>query len=200
MTSSTALQEDRGDRRLQILGLPGSLRPNSLNRRVLEIAQKLVPEGVGLAIWDGLKDLAPFDEDDEASPSAGVVALREAIASADGVLIATPEYNSSLPGQLKNAFDWASRPYPGGVLAAKPIAVVSASPLPTGAASAQADARRILTRVGAVLVDAELSIPRAHEVIGNADVEADPILRQNLSEILQALCEQARTNSAPTAA
>ena len=96
---------------MRVLGVSGSLRRDSLNRRLLRAAGDLLPPGVELVEWDGLKAVAPFDEDDEDGPAPpGVAELREAIASADAVLFVTPEYNGSIPGQLKNAVDWASRP------------------------------------------------------------------------------------------
>jgi chromate reductase, NAD(P)H dehydrogenase (quinone) len=97
---------------IRLLGICGSLRAGSYNSRLLLAAQELVPAQAELIILGTLKSVEPFDEDDEADPPRGAATLREAIASADSLLIATPEYNSSLPGRLKNALDWASRPTP----------------------------------------------------------------------------------------
>ena len=93
---------------MRVLGIAGSLRKDSWNRKLLLAAAELLPEDVELEIWDGLKAVPPYDEDDDGLPAPPpVAALREAIAGADAVLVATPEYNSSVPGQLKNALDWA---------------------------------------------------------------------------------------------
>ncbi len=97
---------------MRILGISGSLRRDSYNTRLLAAAADALPDGVELVRWDGLAAVPPFDEDAEAGPAPAAVAdLRAAIAAADAVLFATPEYNGSVPGQLKNALDWVSRPY-----------------------------------------------------------------------------------------
>ena len=103
---------------MKILAISGSLRSDSLNSRVLRGAAEMLPAGVELELWDGLKEVPPYDEDDDVTPAPAAVArLRAAIAGADALLIATPEYNSSIPGQLKNALDWASRPFATNVAA-----------------------------------------------------------------------------------
>src|SRR2546421_11532465 len=98
---------------MRVLGISGSLRRDSHNRRLLRAAAELLPPGAELVEFTGLKSVPPYDEDDEANPPIGARRLRDAIADADAILIATPEYNSSIPGQLKNAVDWASRPRDG---------------------------------------------------------------------------------------
>jgi chromate reductase len=142
-----AVADNRTARRsMRVLCISGSLRRDSYNRKLLRAAGELAPPAAELVHWHGLKALPPFDEDDEHAPGAAVVALREAIARADALLIATPQYNASLPGQLKNALDWASRPYESNVLRGKPVAVIGASPSPSGAARSQAEARTVLAR------------------------------------------------------
>src|SRR5689334_22960650 len=94
----------------RIIGISGSLRSDSHNSRLLQVAAALAPAGVQVEQWLDLRDVPPFDEDDELMPAAAVTALRETIAGADALLFSTPEYNSSVPGQLKNALDWVSRP------------------------------------------------------------------------------------------
>ena len=134
----------------KITGIVGSLRRESLNRMLLQAAAGLMPPDAELVTWDELDRVPPFNEDWEADPAPLTIAtLRQAIADADGLLIATPEYNGSIPGQLKNAVDWASRPYGRAVLQGKPAAVISASPLPSGAAGAAAELRKVLTRARA---------------------------------------------------
>src|SRR5438874_8382242 len=138
---------------MRILGISGSLRRDSHNRRLLLEAAQHLPPGVELELFDGLKALPPYDEDDDLLPAhPAVKALRDAIAGADAVLFATPEFNGSVPGQLKNAIDWASRPRGEAALAGKPVAVVGASPGMFGAVWAQGDLRRILGIAGARVV------------------------------------------------
>ena len=108
---------------MRILGISGSLRRGSHNRRLLRAAGDALPPGAVLVEWEGLAGLPAFDEDLEASPPEPVQELFDAIEDADALLIATPEYNASLPGALKNALDWASRPFPDNVLKDKPAAV-----------------------------------------------------------------------------
>jgi chromate reductase len=149
---------------VRLLGISGSLRRESHNRRLLLEAAQHLPPGVELELFDGLKALPPYDEDDDLAPAdPAVEALRDAIAGADAVLFATPEYNGSVPGQLKNAVDWASRPRGSAALQNKPVAVVSASIGSFGGVWAQADLKRILGAAGARVVGEELAVPRAHE-------------------------------------
>ena len=126
---------------MKVLGISGSLRRDSHNSTLLRAAAELMPPSVELEIFDGLKAVEPYDEDDDrgAGPE-GARRLRDAIAQADAVLIVTPEYNSSIPGQLKNAIDWASRPLRENALWGKPVAVVGASTGMFGAVWAQAEA------------------------------------------------------------
>jgi chromate reductase len=148
---------------MQILGMAGSLRQGSLNRMLLDQVAQRLPAGTELVTWDGLAAIPPFSEDDEDRPAPAVPAFRAAIGAADAVLLVTPEYNGSIPGHLKNALDWASRPFPNNVLRGKPVAVVGASPSPGGAARAQADARKVLAAIGASVIDAQVRVARAHE-------------------------------------
>ena len=149
---------------MRILGISGSLRRDSHNRRLLLEAAELLPAGVELELFDGLKVVPPYDEDDDVEPAPeAVVALREAILGADALLIATPEYNGSVPGQLKNAIDWASRPRGAASLLGKPVAVIGASTGSFGGVWAQAEVRRILGTAGARVVQNEHAVPRAHE-------------------------------------
>jgi chromate reductase len=170
-----------------ILGIAGSLRQGSYNRRLLNAAAELAPNA-RLVVWEGLKSVPPFDEDDEHAPPRAVLELREAITGADAVLFATPEYNRSIPGQLKNAIDWASRPRQNAVLAGKPVAVIGASPSPLGPRAAQADTRKALAAAGARVLDRELAVARAHERIDGhgrlIDEEIAGRLAAHLAELL----------------
>src|SRR5215213_10018474 len=127
---------------MRILGISGSLRRGSHNRKLLRAAAAALPPGVDLMEWDGLAGLPAFDEDQEETPAEPVRAFLDLIASADALLIATPEYNASLPGALKNALDWASRPFPSSVLRGKPSAVIGASTGPFSAVWTQAELRK----------------------------------------------------------
>lgn len=174
-----------------IAGIAGSLRRSSFNRRLLQAAAQLLPPDAELEAFDLLDRVPPFNEDWEADPAPLAVArLRDLIAGADGLLIATPEYNGSIPGQLKNALDWASRPYGGGALQGKPAAVISASPSPRGAAGAAADLRRILTSTGASVVGSGLAVPGVFTRFRQDGRLADPDLEYQLrtvtSDLLQA--------------
>jgi chromate reductase len=147
---------------LRILGISGSLRRGSHNSNLLRAAADLLPPGVELDIYDGLRELPPYDPDLDVEPSHPAVArLRDEIAAADGVLIATPEYNGSIPGLLKNALDWASRPFPDNALRGKPVAVIGASTGLFGAAWAQAELRKVLGVIGADVIDLELPVGQA---------------------------------------
>ena len=147
---------------LRILGISGSLRRGSHNTNLLRAAAELLPPGVELEVYDGLRELPPYDPDLDVDPAHPAVArLRDDIAAADGVLIATPEYNGSIPGLLKNALDWASRPFPDNALRGKPVAVIGASTGLFGAAWAQAEMRKVLEIIGADVIDLELPVGQA---------------------------------------
>jgi chromate reductase, NAD(P)H dehydrogenase (quinone) len=147
---------------MRILGISGSLRRGSHNTALLRAAAELLPPGVELELYDGLRDLPPYDADLDSVPGeAAVERLRDAIAGADGVLIATPEYNGSIPGVLKNALDWASRPFPDNALRGKPVAVIGASTGLFGAVWAQAELRKVLGIIGADVIDLELPVGQA---------------------------------------
>src|SRR3954471_22865338 len=147
---------------MKILAVSGSLRSGSYNTRLLEAARELLPAGVQLELYDGLKAVPPYDEEDDVQPAPPAVArFRDAIAGADALLFATPEYNSSVPGQLKNALDWASRPLATNVLRNKPVAVVGASTGMFGAVWAQAELRKVLAASGARVSPGELPVPQA---------------------------------------
>src|SRR5919197_4188351 len=143
---------------MRILAISGSLRRDSYNTALLRAARELAPAGVTVESYDGLAAIPAFNEDLEADPPAEVLDIRERIAEADALLVATPEYNGSAPGALKNALDWASRPRGSAVLVAKPAAVIGASPGSFGAKWAQEQIRRALMLSGAMVVDAELAV------------------------------------------
>lgn len=173
-----------------VLGLCGSLRRGSYNRRLLAAAAAELPPGVALEVFEGLAEVTPYNEDD-AAPGA-VRALRDAITAADAVLVATPEYNASVPGQLKNALDWASRPFPDNALHNKPVAVVGASTGLFGAVWAQAELRKVLRTIGADVVDQELPVGQAHDAFTGDGSLVDPDLRSALAGLVDQLLSMAR--------
>jgi chromate reductase len=137
----------------RVLAISGSLRQASHNTQLLRIAQEQAPDGVEIVIWDGLADVPAYNEDLEVDPGDAVEELRAAIAGADALLIATPEYNFGVPGALKNALDWASRPYGASALTGVPAFVIGASPSTFMAVQARGDLRRALALSGAVVDD-----------------------------------------------
>jgi len=173
---------------MRILGLSGSLRRDSHNTSLLRAAAMALPPGVELELFDGLADLPHYDADLDVDPApVSVEGLREAIADADGVLIATPEYNGSIPSALKNALDWASRPFPDNALRGKPVAVVGASTGMFGAVWAQAEVRKVLKTIGADVLDGELPVPHAHVAFGDDGTLADGGMHGALEELVMLL-------------
>ena len=153
---------------MRILAVSGSLREGSFNTSLLRAAIEAAPEGIELELWEGLGDLPLYDEDLETDVPESVHRLREDWDAADAILFATPEYNGSVPGGLKNAIDWASRPRLEAVLRNKPVAVVGASTGQFGALWAQQDLKRILGMAGARVVGTEIPVARAHERVDSA--------------------------------
>ena len=173
---------------MRLLAISGSLRRDSYNTQLLRVAEELAPAGVYVELYDGLRDVPPYDADDDGvTPAPGVHELRAAIAAADAVLFATPEYNSSIPGQLKNALDWASRPIKTNVLRNKPVAVVGATTGAYGALWAQAELRKVLGAIGARVVPAEVAVAHAHERFDEAGELLDQEIRAGLAEVLREL-------------
>ncbi|MCW2990957.1 MAG: NAD(P)H-dependent oxidoreductase [Solirubrobacterales bacterium] len=177
---------------MRVLGISGSLRRDSHNRRLLRAAADLLPSGVELVEFDGLKAIPAFDEDEEHTPGEAVAAWREALEQADVVLFATPEYNSSIPGVLKNAVDWASRPVKTAALRNKPVAVVGASTGMFGAVWAQAELRKVLAAAGARVIDRELPVPAAHEAFDDAGRLVEAEHHDELASIVEQLLSEAQ--------
>ena len=173
---------------LVILGIAGSLRAASFNRAALRAAQALVPEGATLETFD-IKGLPGFSQDDEANPPAQVVELKQRIRAADAILFVTPEYNYSIPGVLKNAIDWASRPYGDSAWTKKPVAVMGASIGALGTARAQYHLRQTFVFLDMRAVNQpEVMISQAHKHFdeqGNlTDEAAKKLIRQLLEELI----------------
>jgi chromate reductase len=175
----------------RVLAINGSLRRGSHNAGLLRAAERLLPCGIELTHWAGLARLPHYSEDDDAHPAPPCVgALREVLSEADAVLFATPEYNASIPGALKNALDWASRPFPANALRGKPVAVIGASTGMFGAVWAQAELRKVLQTIGARVLDAEVIVPHAYERVGSSGELYDDEVREQLSALLVALVDE----------
>jgi chromate reductase len=177
---------------MEVLGVTGSLRRDSHNRKLLQAAAAQLPPGVQFTEYDRLKLIPPFDEDDEPAPPLAVTHWREAIDGADAILFATPEYNSSVPGQLKNAIDWASRPVNDAVLRNKPVAVIGASTGSFGALWSQAELRKTLGAAGARVTDRELPLAAADEAFNDDGTLKDHDLALELDAILAELLDATR--------
>jgi chromate reductase, NAD(P)H dehydrogenase (quinone) len=181
---------------MRVLGIAGSLRRDSHNRRLLRAAAGLLPPEAELVLFDGLKAIPPFDEDEEDAPALAVRAWRAAISDADALLFATPEYNHSIPGQLKNAVDWASRPIATAALRNKPSAVIGASTGMFGAVWAQAELRKALSAAGARVIDRELPVGSAEEAFNAEGTLVEHDLRIELGGILVDLLAEATPHAA----
>jgi chromate reductase len=176
---------------MRILGISGSLRRGSHNRKLLRAAAYALPSGAELVEWDGLADLPAFDEDLEGgSVPASVQELRDAIDAADAVLIATPEYNASVPGALKNALDWASRPFETNVFRGKPVLVVGASTGLFGAVWAQAEVRKALKFMKAHVLEEEMPVGLADGAFAIDGALLDPAAGERLGELVAALVRE----------
>ena len=186
---------------MKVLAVSGSLRAGSHNTSLLRSAADAAPEGVEVELWEGVGDLPVYDQDLEGSdlPDA-VLRLREDWGSADAILFATPEYNGSVPGGLKNAVDWASRPVRESALTNRNVAVIGASTGQFGAMWAQADLRKILGVTGARVVGDELPVTRAHEKIDAEGRLLDGELFERLRLLLETLAHEAAPAAAAAAA
>ena len=176
---------------MRILAISGSLRDASNNTRLLRIAAEEAPEGVELVLWDGLKAVPPYDQDDDVVPGPEAVeAFRDLVREADAVLFATPEYNSSVPGALKNALDWVSRPLLQSPLRNTPVAVISSSTGMFGGVWAQAELRKVLGATGARVAEAELAVGHAHEQLDPFGHPVDPAQREALRDSVEVLLSE----------
>jgi chromate reductase, NAD(P)H dehydrogenase (quinone) len=176
---------------MKVLAVSGSLRRDSHNTQLLRVAAEAAPEGIEVELWDGVRDLPLYDQDlENGQLPESVRRLRDDWAAADAILFATPEYNGSVPGALKNAVDWASRPKGDAALTNKDVAVIGASTGQFGAMWAQADLRKALGIAGARVSTAELAVPRAHEAFDEID------LAERLRTVLETIAAEASVAAA----
>lgn len=181
---------------MRVLGISGSLRRGSLNSALLRAAAERLPAGAELVEFERLREVPPYDEDVDAGATPAVVEeLRAAVRDADAVLIATPEYNHSIPGQLKNALDWVSRPAGQSALNGKPAAAIGASTGMFGAVWAQAELRKVLGAMGGRVIETELPVGHAKELLVNDHLELSPQQSDQLEETLAELVAQAEIES-----
>jgi len=182
---------------MRVLGISGSLRHESLNSALLRAAAERLPAGTRVVEFERLREVPPYDEDIEAEATPSVVEeLRDAVRNADAVLIATPEYNHSIPGWLKNVLDWVSRPAGQSALNGTPVAVIGASTGMFGAVWAQAELRKVLGAMGGRVVEAELPVGHAKDLLADERLELSPEQYEQLEEILSQLVAEAEQEHA----
>ena len=180
---------------MRLLAISGSLRRRSYNSALLGAAAAECGPDVGFLLWRGLDTIPAYSEDVDEVPLS-VALLKEEIAAADAILFATPEYNASVPGALKNALDWVSRPFEANPLRRKPVAVIGASQGAFGAAWAQAELRKILQTIGARVEARELLVAHAQHAFTLEGRLRDPQHAAALTAILGALLQRSHRQAA----
>lgn len=177
---------------MRVLGISGSLRRDSHNTALLRHAGDLFEaEGVEFEVYDGMRDIPPYDADDDTDVAPEAVArIRAAVAEADAVFFTTPEFNSSIPGTLKNALDWVSRPLATNTMRNKPVAVIGASTGMFGAVWAQAELRKVLGAMGARVVEGEVAVGHADTRFEDGRLN-DPNLEEQVLEVVRTLVAEA---------
>jgi chromate reductase, NAD(P)H dehydrogenase (quinone) len=174
---------------ITILGIPGSLRRDSYNRAALRAARELVPEGATLDVFE-LEGIPGFNQDEEQNPPAKVVELKKRVRGADAILFVTPEYNYSVPGVLKNAIDWASRPYGDSAWNGKPAAIMGASVGAIATARAQYHLRQIMVFLNMFPINQpEVMIGNASERFDAQGNLTDDATKDYIRKLLQSLVE-----------
>ena len=185
---------------MNVLAISGSLRSGSYNTSLLRALAEEAPASVSVELWSGLKQIPAYDADEDVTPGpAPVESLREAVAQADAVVFATPEYNSSVPGALKNALDWASRPFATNSFRNKPVAVIASSAGAFGGIWAQAELRKVLGAMGARVAEVELAVGHVAEKLNPEGELVDPTVRQQLRDALQAVLAEVAADLATAA-
>ncbi len=185
------IRPSRGNMKMKILGISGSLRKDSFNRKLLQAAIELAPEGMEIEIFDRLGEIPFYNEDvEERGDPESVIALKKSIESADALLIATPEYNYSVPGALKNAIDWASRPPAPTVLNDKACGIIGASQGTGGTIRSQLALRQMLGSTNSpVLLKPETFIAKAQDKFGTDGKLTDESTRKHLASFLKKFSE-----------
>jgi chromate reductase len=185
---------------MNVLAISGSLRSESYNTSLLRALAEEAPAGVFVELWSGLKQIPAYDADEDVTPGpVPVEELRDAVTRADAVIIATPEYNSSVPGALKNALDWASRPFATNSFRNKPVAVIASSAGAFGGIWAQAELRKVLGAMGARVAEVELAVGHVAEKLNPDGELVDPTVRQQLRDALQAVLAEVAVDLATAA-
>lgn len=177
---------------VRILGIAGSLRRQSYNRALLRAATQLAPEDATIDIFE-IDGIPPFNEDDEQNPPEKVRELKRSIREADAVLFVTPEYNYSIPGVLKNAIDWASRPYGDSAWSGKPAAIMGASIGRIGTARAQYHLRQVMVFLNMFpLNQPEVMVGAANELFDTVGNLTDEQTREYVRRLVQSLVDWTR--------
>lgn len=183
---------------MRVLALSGSLRTGSHSSELLRAAAAAAPDDIEVVLYEGLKEIPPYDADDDlpGDQPVAVERLKLALADADALLIATPEYNHSIPGVLKNALDWVSRPLVESPARNLPAAVLSSSTGMFGGVWAAAETRKVLGALGTRVLDRAMTVPQAHIRLADG---ADEALADELRAVLEALAVTARGRIAAVA-
>ena len=179
---------------IKILGIAGSVRKASFNKAALRAAQKLVPGGASLEIFD-IDGLPGFNQDEEKNPPAKVTELKAKIRAADAILFVTPEYNYSIPGVLKNAIDWASRPYGDSAWSGKPVAIMGASGGNIGTARAQYHLRQTFVFLDMEAVNQPEVMLNATKSLDDKGDLTDDKAKELIGKLLQNLVAKARAKT-----
>jgi chromate reductase len=178
----------QNNQKIKILGIYGSLRKDSYNKAIINTAKDLLPFNTEMEIFNDLAKIPLFNQDEEKQPVPEVVKFKAKVREADAILFATPEYNYSIPGVLKNAIDWASRPYGDNAWAGKPVAIMSASSGMLGGARAQYHLRQVFVFLNMhALNKPEVIIPNIQEKMDSEGNITDSHTKEKISELLAAL-------------
>ena len=180
---------------MRVLGISGSLRRDSYNAALLRhVGELFEAEGAEFEIYHGLRDIPPYDEDYDTDGAPDAVSrFRKAVRDADALFFVTPEYNTSIPGALKNALDWISRPVATNPLRYKPVAVIGASSGMFGAVWAQAELRKVLGAIGARVTEGEVAVGHAGERFDENGRLTEPNLEQEVHEVIATLLAEAQS-------
>lgn len=182
---------------MRVLAISGSLRQASNSTALLRALAEEAPEGVEVELWHGLREIPPYDADEDLAPGPEAVeAFRELVRDVDAVVFSTPEYNSSIPGALKNALDWASRPLATNSFRNKPVAVIGSSAGAFGGVWSAAELRKVLGAMGARVTEVELAVGHAHEKLDEQGELADDEVRGQLREALLTLLAELQVPAA----